>query len=278
MHKYVMVVAYQGSGYMGWQVQSHGPSVCGALQAALATITRQPVKLHGSGRTDAGVHALNQVAHVELTHPVDPRRLRQSLNALAGEGIAVKRILPVSRHFHARHSALGKTYRYLVHNRPWPPVFSPTACHWVSRPLNMGAMQAAAAYLLGTHDFSSFRAAGCVAHSPVRHMRRVSVEKHPDNDTLVLEFEGSGFLQHMSRILAGTLLEVGMEKREPEDIPAILAARQRERAGITAPAEGLYLARVFYDTDIFPELLALEDLFGPPGAPAQPWPPRQPHA
>jgi tRNA pseudouridine38-40 synthase len=255
-----MLLAYDGSAFQGWQVQLHGPSVQGSLEAAFQTITRQAVAVAGSGRTDAGVHALDQVASFRLPPGHELRKLRASLNGLLGPAISVKAIVPVAEGFHARHSARGKLYRYHLFNRPYPPVFGRQRCWWIKRPLDVAAMRAAAAPLLGEHDFSAFRAKGCEAPHPVRTLLRLEVLPREERDcTLSIELEGSGFLRHMARILTGTLVEAGLGRLTPADAAAILAGRSRERAPATAPARGLHLVRVHYDLDAFPELRGLQE-------------------
>jgi tRNA pseudouridine38-40 synthase len=260
MRRVAMRLAYDGSLFHGWQVQHHCDSVEARLGAALAIVARQPIQAYGAGRTDAGVHALNQVAHCDLPAGIDLLKLRASLNALAAPGIVVKDVVAVPAHFHARHSATGKVYRYLIFNRPYPPLFAAQCCWWIRPPLDLAAMRAAARQLVGTHDFSAFRAARCEAPSPVRTLARIKLaEEERAEATLRIELEANGFLQHMARIITGTLAAVGLGKLAPEAIPAILASRKRARAAMTAPAKGLHLARVLYDLDAFPELAAWAD-------------------
>ncbi len=253
-----MVLAYDGSPFQGWQVQPHGPTVQGVLEGALRTVTGGEVKVYGSGRTDTGVHALNQIAHFRAPAPLDLHKLRASLNALAGPAVSVKRIVPVSQAFHARHSATGKTYRYAIFNRPFPPVFGRHRCWWIRTPLDGEAMARAARALVGTHDFSAFRASECAAATPFRTIARLEVRAEADQvSTLAIEIEASGFLQHMARIIAGTLAAVGLGRLAPEEVGTILAGRRREDADATAPGRGLYLASVKYDLREFPELRPL---------------------
>jgi len=253
-----MVLAYDGSAFQGWQLQPHGPTVQGRLEEALAVLTRGFVRVHGSGRTDAGVHALAQVAHFAAPAGLDLARLRTGLNALAVPAISVHGIVPVSPAFHARHSARGKVYRYHVFNRPYPAVFARQRCWWVRAPLDAAAMRAGAEALVGEHDFSAFRARECAARSPVREVRRIAIEERERSDsTLRIEIEASGFLQHMARIISGTLVAVGLGRLPPEAVGAALAARRRAAADATAPGRGLHLVRVLYDPAEFPELAAL---------------------
>ena len=255
-----MALAYNGSAFHGWQIQANAASVQGRLESALSTILRRPIRIYGSGRTDAGVHALNQIAHCTLPEGTDLCRLRAGLNALAAPAIAVKRLVAVEPTFNARHSAIGKIYRYHIFHRPYPPVLAPDRCWWIKGPVDVGAMEAAASALLGIHDFSAFRAVDCGADSPVRDLSRITLEEREGPDgTLFIEMEASGFLQHMARIIVGTLAAVGAGRLAPADIPAILAARHRNAADVTAPALGLHLVRVRYDLDAHPSLRALTD-------------------
>jgi tRNA pseudouridine38-40 synthase len=188
----------------------------------------------------------------------DLHKLQGSLNALAGPDIGVLSLGWAATEFHARHSAIGKCYRYRIHNRSSPAVLERRHCWWVRHPLDLSAMRAASEVLLGTHDFSSFRAKDCAAVTPVREMRaiRIRVSDEPEG-ALHLEYEASGFLQHMVRILTGTLVAVGQGELTPASVEAILAARRRETAAMTVPGLGLHLVRVEYDWKRFPELVPL---------------------
>jgi len=250
-----LLLAYDGGLFRGWQVQRQGESVQGRLEEALRLATRHEARVSGSGRTDAGVHALNQVASVFLPGGLSLRKLQASLNGLLAPGIAVKAIVPVPPSFHARHRALGKHYRYHVFNRPYPPVFGRQRSWWIKTPLDLSAMQAGARHLLGEHDFNAFRAAACEAPHAVRTLTRLEVTAVDTPEaTLHIDLEANGFLQHMARILTGTLVAVGLGRRAPDDLPAILASRARECAEATAPARGLHLIGVRYDLEEFPAL------------------------
>jgi tRNA pseudouridine38-40 synthase len=254
-----MALAYDGSPFQGWQVQPHGPTVQGKLEEVLRIVTGKPVKVYGSGRTDTGVHALHQVASFRADPTLDLRKLRQSLNGLAAPSISVKRVVRVPEAFHARHSAVDKTYRYHIFNRPYPPAFAKHRCWWIRSPLDVEAMREGAAALVGSHDFSAFRAAECAAASPVRTVARLEVCTTDRTDcTLTIEIEASGFLQHMARIMTGTLTAVGLGKLPPGEVERILASGRRENADMTAPGRGLHLVRVRYDLEAFPELTELE--------------------
>jgi tRNA pseudouridine38-40 synthase len=255
MRNMAMLLAYDGTPFQGWQIQNHAETVQGRLQEALRVAARCEATVYGSGRTDAGVHALGQVANAWVPEHTDLYRLRASLNALAGPEIAVLALGWAPPEFHARHSAVGKCYRYRIHNRASPPVLARRQCWWVRRALDVAAMRSAAEALLGTHDFSSFRAKECAAASPVRDLRAIRiVESAEPEGALHIEYEASGFLQHMARILTGTLVAAGHGELTPADVSTILAARRREAAPMTAPGLGLHLVRVDYDWARFPEL------------------------
>jgi tRNA pseudouridine38-40 synthase len=241
-------LAYDGTDFLGWQVQSEGRTVQGELETAFRRMTGEQVRFHGAGRTDAGVHALGQVASVVAETAIPCAKLRIGLDALTGTDLAVLDVADASPDFHARHSARGKLYRYRILNAPLPsPFLRRTAWH-LRTPLDRDALRAAAAPLLGTHDFSSFRLAGCDARTPVRIMRRIDVVDDADG-MLCIELEASAFLRGMARSIVGTLVQVGQGRLAAGDVPPILAARERGAAGPTAPAHGLFLVRVFYPGD-----------------------------
>jgi tRNA pseudouridine38-40 synthase len=233
------------------------PTIQGTLQEKLAVVLRQPAAARGAARTDAGVHALGQVASVVVPPGTDPERLHRSLNALLPDDIAVRRVEPVPDDFHARHSARGRVYRYrILQGTAVSPFDRGFAAH-VRGGLDVAAMDEAARALLGTHDFSSFRAAGDVSDSPVKEMRSAWVAREPGRDDLIVyTVEANSFLQHMVRALAGTLIEVGRGRWTPTDVAAILAERDRRTAGPTAPARGLFLVRVLYPDPAPPRDLA----------------------
>lgn len=257
-------LAYDGSSFMGWQLQPHGASVQGRLEDLLAQLTGQRVRVHGSGRTDAGVHARNQVAAFHLpaplrdAPPLELERLRRGLNALGAPHLVVKQMLFAAADFHPRFSACGKVYVYRLHNHSTPPLFARPYTWWVRQALDRQAMCRAAATLLGRHDFSAFRAAGCLARDPRRTLHGLRLRSGgEEGELLCLELEGDGFLRHMVRILCGTLVEVGLGRRDAASLPALLRQGDRRLAGPTAPAQGLFLERVRYDPLRYPQLRPL---------------------
>lgn len=238
-----LVLEYDGTELCGWQRQDNGPTVQGHLEAALSQMIG-PTAVIGASRTDAGVHALGQVAsfHTDTTVPVHGFRL--GLNSYLPASIAVVDAAEVEPEFHARFSARGKHYRYQVLTRPEPsPLRARTTWHR-PRALDVPAMRSAAAALVGEHDFAAFRAAGCSAKTTRRTLTRLEVTQ-PAPDQVNLEVEGNAFLRNMVRILAGTLVEVGEGRREPGQVAALLDSGDRVAAGQTAPARGLTLVEVF---------------------------------
>ncbi|ETX04607.1 MAG: hypothetical protein ETSY2_27875 [Candidatus Entotheonella gemina] len=239
-----LVVGYRGTRYHGWQIQPNVMTVQGTLEAALNKIANEPVRVHASGRTDTGVHAVGQVVHFDTTSPIATDSLLRGLNGLLPVDIVVKRARDVPADFHARYSARRKTYAYVVHNHPLRPAFHMSYVWHVPQPLNLSAMQTAAQVLIGQHDFSAFRAASCSAQSPVRSLTRLTVERRGKRILFLLTADG--FLQHMVRNIVGTLIPIGRGQMDLEAMPEILQSCQRKMAGATAPPQGLYLVRVMY--------------------------------
>lgn len=254
MPNFRLTLAYDGTGYCGWQAQPRGGSIQQRLAAAILDITAESAVVHGSGRTDAGVHALGQVAHVRLAARLPAGNLLKALNARLPPEIRVLAAAQVDDSFHARHNALAKAYRYRWFRGPVCPPFLYRYVHHYPYPLDEAAMAAAAEQFLGRHDFTSLAAAGdrraeaarAAGQVPdaTREIFRCALARR--GEELVLEVTGSGFLRHMVRNIAGLLIEAGRHRRTVADIPALLAARDRRRAGPTAPARGLCLVEVFY--------------------------------
>lgn len=253
-------VAYDGSRFYGWQRQDGFESVQGALEDALATLLDTVISVQGAGRTDTGVHALRQVAHFHVDTRLVDDRLRHALNAHLPEGVVVRRLETCADDFHARFHATGKRYLYLTLTTRFRPPFGRAFCNWVPWTLDRRAMEGAARALVGRHDFAAFGNAGSVRRTTVRTVRRVRLVARRERFAIVVE--GDGFLYNMVRTIAGTLIDVGKGRMTVDEVSAALASRERERAGPTAPASGLYLARVFYAETTFAGL----DL-GPTGAP-----------
>lgn len=241
-----MRVEYDGTAYVGWQLQPDGPSIQGVLEQALATALREPVRVRAAGRTDAGVHACGQVVAVPVSRvPEDLDRLAKSLNALTPADIAVREVTVVDDHFDPRRHAKSRRYEYRILVARTPSAFWHRYAWHHPVPLDADAMATAAAALLGEHDFAAFRAADA---DPVRStVRRVLVsELVRDGELLVYRIEATAFLKHMVRSIVGTLAEIGRGARPAADMADILASRDRRRAGETAPAHGLVLVAVRY--------------------------------
>lgn len=242
-----LTLQYDGTHYVGWQRQTEGTSIQGLLEAALQPLAGAPVTVHGAGRTDAGVHALGQVASVTMATTLDGGTLVRALNAVLPPDVRVTAVEDAPAEFHARFSATGKVYEYRIVNAPVVSPFIQRYAWHVIPPLDVGAMRQASAALVGRHDFASFQAAGSSTHTSVRTLRRLEFVAGGGPDTpTVMRVEGDGFLRHMVRTIAGTLVEVGLGRRLPDAAASILAARDRTVAGPTAPAHGLFLVRVLY--------------------------------
>ncbi len=245
MYNYKLTIQYDGTRYRGWQVQGNTDlTIQGKLEGVLSRLTGQPVELHGSGRTDAGVHALGQVASVKLPHPVEPSELLGELNRYLPADIGVIAAEPAPERFHARLNARSKTYRYRIWNSAIPNVLERSYLYVLPEPLDVAAMERAAADLVGTHNFRSFCGLKRFKKSTVRTITDIAITQ--DGAEVRLEFTGNGFLMRMVRILAGTLVEVGLGQREADSMPAVLAAQDRAAAGPALPAQGLALVRVEY--------------------------------
>jgi len=240
-----LTLAYDGGDYVGWQEQKSHASITSVVSQAIATMLGHEAKLVGAGRTDAGVHAVGQVAHFETTRPYPPETILRGLNGLLPAAVRVLATAEVDASFHARHSARLKEYRYHFWDAAVvPPFFTRYAWHSWTR-LDAAVMDRAAAALVGTRDLTSLRAAGCVAPTPVRTVVDARVARH--GAMVVLRLVAPSFLRHMVRITAGTLRQVGLGRMSPAGFAAVLAARDRAAAAITAPPHGLFLVRVVYE-------------------------------
>ncbi len=244
MRNYKLTLEYDGTEYVGWQVQPNGRSIQGELETALGKLLSEEVRVTGAGRTDAGVHALGQVASFSTGRELPLRAFVAGASGLLPKDIAVVEAEEREAGFDARRSAQGKIYRYRILNRrALSPLWRRYAWQ-IFQPLDLAAMRAAAQPLLGRHDFSAFRAANCQAAHPVREVRRL--ELRGEGELLTLEIEATAFLKHMVRNIVGTLVEAGLGKRSPDSIAQLLASKDRTLAGATAPAHGLCLVKVFY--------------------------------
>jgi tRNA pseudouridine38-40 synthase len=245
MPRYKLVIEYDGTPFVGWQVQDNGPSIQGALEAAAAAFSGETVTMRGAGRTDAGVHALGQVAHVDFARAWDADTVRDAINAhLRPHPIAVLSAEAVADNFDARFSAVKRHYRYRIVNRRAPLALDAARAWRIPRPLDAQAMHAAAQRLVGRHDFTTFRAAECQAKSPVKTLDHLDVERH--GDEVHVRASARSFLHHQVRSMVGSLALVGDGRWSPDDLARALAARDRTACGPVAPPDGLYLVRVDY--------------------------------
>jgi len=245
MPRYRLLIEYDGGPFVGWQMQTGGASVQGVITQAIAAFADERVTVHGAGRTDAGVHALGQVAHVDLARDWRPDRVRDALNAkLRPHPVAVLAVEKAADSFHARFSAKRRHYLYRIVNRRADLALERNRAWRVPRPLDAAAMHAAAQRLIGRHDFTTFRAADCQAKSPVKTLDRLDVERA--GDEVRVHASARSFLHHQVRSMVGSLVLVGEGKWSADDFSATLAARSRAACGPVAPPEGLYLVSVDY--------------------------------
>lgn len=246
MKCFKITVEYDGTDYFGWQRQKTAPTIQGAIETAIRRIIGRPVTVHGSGRTDAGVHALGQVAHFHCETRLDAPTLHRALNALLPADIAVRRCETAPDAFHARFDAIGKTYRYCIDNRPVRPAVGRRYAWHIWKPLDTNAMQKTLAHIRGTYDFKAFEGTGSPRRHTVRTVFEAALHKRADRG-LVFEIRANGFLKFMVRNITGTLVYVGLGKLSPDDVARILASGDRRQAGVTAPPHGLFLVAVDYD-------------------------------
>jgi len=246
MVRIALGLEYDGAAFHGWQSQPGGNTVQDALEQALGQVAGEAVRVVCAGRTDAGVHALAQVAHFD-THALRPDGAWvRGTNAHLPQQVAVRWAQPVDAGFHARFSARSRSYRYLLYNHPVRPALDHGRVGWCHRPLDVAAMKSAACHLLGEQDFSAFRAAECQAKSPLKTLHRAEVLRQ--GDMVLFEFCASAFLQHMVRNLVGALVAVGKGRYPPDWIAELLTARDRSRAAPTFSPAGLYFAGVEYES------------------------------
>jgi tRNA pseudouridine38-40 synthase len=246
-----LTIAYDGSDFHGWQLQPGLPTIQGALHDAIRQITQEPITIHGASRTDAGVHALGQVAHFKTHSTLDAQEIQRGMNALLPPTVRVVNAQEVGQDFHARWLAQGKTYRYRIYRGEVLPPFDHHRAFHHPWPLDEAAMSAAARAFEGQHDFTSFAAStGSEEDDKDRDMQRVihssEIVRDPQHDEIAYVVRGRSFLRYMVRKIVGTLIEVGKGRLASTDIPEIFAARDRSRSGPTVPPEGLYLVALEY--------------------------------
>jgi tRNA pseudouridine38-40 synthase len=242
--RFALGVEYDGSDFSGWESQPRQRTVQSTLETALARVADDSIETVCAGRTDAGVHAMAQVVHFDSVAERAPHQWVMGTNSNLPGDVSVRWANPVDQTFHARYSAVCRYYRYVILNRRQRPALLRQRAAWERCPLQVAAMGAAGAYLLGEHDFSSFRAAGCQAKSAVRRVVDLQVRRR--GDLVFIDIAANAFLQHMVRNVAGVLMEIGKGKQEPAWVEELIEARDRTRAGATAPPQGLYLSRIDY--------------------------------
>lgn len=243
MRRIKLTLEYDGTEFSGWQVQPDERTVQGVLQESLSNMMGSEIKVIGSGRTDAGVHALEQVAHADVTRDIPAVNIMMGLNSALPRDVRVLECVDTSETFHAQRSATGKTYRFTILNASRPTALDRYRVWHIRQPLDLDVMLEGAAHLVGEHDFAAFKSAGDET-TTVRDLRELDIKG--EGDHIVLTFEANGFLKHMVRNLTGALVEVGLGKLTSDDIKGLLASRSRENAPKKAPPQGLTLIQVTY--------------------------------
>lgn len=245
MQRIALGIEYSGHLFHGFQAQSHDTcTIQHGLEVALSTIANEPVKLVCAGRTDAGVHATNQVIHFDTLAVRPEKAWLRGANTHLPEGVAIRWMQQVPAEFHARFSARSRTYRYIIYNTPTPSALLKHYVTWDRRKLNVDDMALASQALLGEHDFSAFRASQCQANNPIRRMDRIDISQK--EDFIVVEIQATAFLYHMVRNIMGVLLAIAAGEKPVEWCQQVLEGRDRQKAGVTAPAGGLYLVAIDY--------------------------------
>lgn len=240
-------VEYDGSAFCGWQTQGDVPTVQEHVEAALSKVADHPVSVSCAGRTDTGVHALEQIIHFDTEAVREPRSWVLGANVNLPKTVSVLWCHKVPGEFHARFSATARRYRYVILNRWVRPAILHGRVAWIHQPLDVERMKSASRHLVGEHDFTSFRAVACQAHHPVREVRELNLSRQ--GEFIVMEVEANGFLHHMVRNFAGSLIKVGKGEADPDWVADALASRDRRVAGVTAPPDGLYFMGVRYPTE-----------------------------
>lgn len=245
MRNIKIVIEYDGTDYHGWQCQANLPTVQKTIEDSIEQITKEKVKITGSGRTDSGVHAMGQVASFLTETQMDSETLGKALNSALPKDISIIKVREMPDDFHAQFSSRSKVYEYRILNRPHPPALQRNRVWHIPEKLDTGKMKEAAGYLEGTHDFSVFATADITVKTTVRTVKRIHVKKTREN-VILIEIEADGFLKRMVRMITGTLVETGREKLSPEGFGQILAEGQKTKNVFTAPPQGLFLKKVIY--------------------------------
>ena len=244
MRNIKLTIEYDGKCYNGWQKQPDKLNIQGEIEKAIYNITQEEVDLIGSGRTDAGVHALGQVANFKTNSALPIEKLALAINSQLKSSIIIKKAEEVDERFHSRYTAKQKTYRYIINNSKTGTAIYRNLEYCFPVKLNVGKMVEAAKYFEGEHDFKAFKSSGTSGKNSVRTIYKAEVRQ--DGERIIIELTGNGFLYNMVRIISGTLLDVGLGKIEPNEIPDIIEKKDRTKAGKTLPAHGLYLVKVQY--------------------------------
>ena len=245
MRNIKLTIEYDGKCYNGWQKQPNKLNIQGEIEKAIYNITKEEVELIGSGRTDAGVHALGQVANFKTNSQISIEKLPLAINSQLKNSIVIKRAEEVDERFHSRYNAKHKTYRYIINNSKCGTAIYRNLEYSYPFELDAQKMQQAAKYFEGEHDFKAFKSSGTSSKNSVRTIYKAIVKK--EGEKIIIELTGNGFLYNMVRIISGTLLDVGLGKIKPEEIPEIIESKDRQRAGKTLPSHGLYLVEVKYN-------------------------------
>ena len=245
MRNIKLTIEYDGKKFNGWQKQPNKPNIQGEIENAIKEITGEEVDLIASGRTDAGVHALGQIANFKINSNIDIEKIPYALNSKLKKSILIKEAEEVEEKFHSRYNAKQKTYRYIINNSKHGTAIYRDLEYHMPIKLNVEKMKQAVKYFEGEHDFKAFKASGTSSKSSVRTIYKAEVIE--EREKIKIELTGNGFLYNMVRIIAGTLVDVGLEKIKAEDIPSIIELGERSKAGKTLPAHGLYLVEVKYE-------------------------------
>lgn len=240
-----LTIEYDGTRYHGWQIQPNGQSIQQEIETAVETMTRRKVKLLGSGRTDAGVHALGQVANFVCETGITPGEFHKGLNSLLPDDIVIRNVEEASPQFHARFDAVSKRYRYHIRNHPVPSAIQRFHTWWIRSSLDLSAMETGMTHLVGEHDFKAFEGAGSPRSSTVRRIIGIDLIQR-DDSVVTIDIHATGFLRYMARNIVGTLVDVGLHNLSPDSVKSIRHSRNRAKASATAPAKGLFLMEVFY--------------------------------
>lgn len=246
MRNIKLTIEYDGKDFNGWQKQPNKLNIQGTIEQAIKSITGEDVELNASGRTDAGVHALGQVANFKTNSQIPIEKFAIAINSRLKKSIVIKKAEEVDERFHSRLNCKRKTYRYIINNSPYGTAIYRYLETHIPQKLNVEKMKKAVKYFIGEHDFKAFKASGTSSKSSVRTIYNATVKEMPNN-RIYIELTGNGFLYNMVRIISGTLVEVGIGKLQPEDIQNIIESKKRENAGKTLPPQGLYLVSVEYE-------------------------------